>query len=143
MEATTLPEPAEAEAAAAALREEIEGHAGAAFTGPDARTLQFTFDRAENHTQSYLTIAMDGFASAGEAQREMFGFALGHPFNVLGNQVRLQRSGGLAPMGGFPQGTILIWRGEGGMPRFGVDADGIWSVQMTYCLLPPFAHVVS
>jgi len=136
-------DPAEqAQAAAIALREQLETNAGAAFVGPDARTLQFTFDRTENHTLSYLTVAMDGFTSVDEAQREMFSFALGHAFNVLGNQVRFQRSPGLAPAG-FPQGSILMWRGEGGTPRFGVDADGVWSVQMTHCLLPPFAHVVS
>jgi hypothetical protein len=123
------------------LRQQIEANAAAALVGPDARTLRFTFDHTDNFDLNYLTVIMDGFQSTDEAHKEMFGFALGHAFNVLGNQVRLQRSADLAPAG-FPQGSVLIWRG-GHTPLFGADADGVWSVQMTYCLLPPFAHVVN
>lgn len=132
----------QAEPAAAQLRLQMENSAGASFIGPDARTLQFSFDRQQNYPLAYLTVAMDGFGSADEARNEMFGFAMVHAFNVLGNQVQLRRTvGGIAPAG-YPQGSVLMWRGEGGTPRFGVDGDGFWSVQMTYCLLPPFAHVV-
>ena len=73
----------------------MEESAGASFDGPDARTLQFTFDRQETYAQPYLTVIFDGFQSADEARNEMFTFALGHPFNVLGNPVRLQRSSNL------------------------------------------------
>ena len=135
--------PDTADQAATQLRQQIEGNAGASWIGPDARRLRFAFDRAgESFPLAYLTVAFDGFASADEARGEMLLFALGHEFNVLGNPVRLRRSPGLATDAGFPQGAVLMWRGEGGTPRFGADADGIWSVQMTYCLLPPFAHVV-
>lgn len=123
------------------LREQIERQAGASFVGPDARSLTFTFDRAETYPLNYLTAIFDGFSTAEEARAEMFNFALSHNFNVLGNQVQLRRVLGLTPAAGYPQGAILIWRG-GHTPLFGADADGVWSVQMTYCLLPPFAHVV-
>ena len=123
------------------LRQQIESQAGAAFVGADARGLIFTFDREQNHTLNYLTAVFDGFASAEEARAEMFSFVLGHAFSVLGNRVELRRIVGLAPASGFPQGAVLVWRG-GHTPLLGVDQDGVWSVQMTYCLLPPFAHVV-
>jgi hypothetical protein len=133
--------PVTPEEAGALLREQIEANAGASFVGPDARSVEFSFDNVSFHQQSYLTIILDGFASAGDAHREMLAFAVQHPFPVLGNPVRLHRN---PPVPGaiYPQGPIMIWRG-GHTPLFGVDADGVWSVQMTYCVLPPFARVAS
>ena len=130
------------EAANKQLREQLENSAGAAFTGADARSLRFTFDRENEFALTYLTVIFDGFSSAEEARSEMFQFALTHNFNVLGNTVQLRRSQGLIQTeGDFPQGSVLVWRG-GHHPLFGVDAEGFWSVQMTYLLLPPWAHVV-
>lgn len=131
------------EAANRQLREQLENSAGAASTGPDSRTLQFTFDRQHNFAVAYLTAIFDGFQSVEEARLEMFQFALTHNFNVLGNIVQLRRSQGLMQSEGseFPQGSVLVWRG-GHHPLFGVDADGFWSVQMTYLLLPPWASLV-
>lgn len=135
----------DADTAARALRARVEANAGAALIGPDARTLRFTFDRATEFTLAYLTVAMDGFPSAAKAADEMAIFMQSKVFDVLGSPVRLQRAPafGADPQapGPFPPGTLIIWRGEGGTPRFGADADGIWSVQLTYLLLPAFAHV--
>lgn len=138
-----MPDNAELAAnAATQLRERLESNAGASFVGPDARTLRFSFDRQENYSLSYLTVILDGFNNADEATREMFTFALTHAFNVLGNAVNLTRRADFTRAASYPQGSILIWRG-GHTPLFGADAEGVWSVQMTYCLLPPFAHVIS
>jgi hypothetical protein len=127
------------EEAGALLREQIEANAGASYVGPDARSVEFSFDNVSFHQQSYLTIIMDGFASADDARREMLAFAVQHSFTALDNPVLLQR---VRPIPGaiYPQGPVLIWRG-GHTPLFGVDADQIWSAQMTYCPLPPFAHI--
>lgn len=123
------------------LRTTLEGGAGASFVGPDARTLTYTFDRDASFVVPYLTVAFDGFQEARNASQEMLQFAVSHTFHISGNAVTLGRSPIPDPAGQFPSGSILMWRGEGGTPRFGVDGDGYWSVIMTYLLLPPFAHV--
>jgi hypothetical protein len=132
----------QAETHATELRAALEDLAGASFIGPDARALRFTFDRQEIFDGAYLTIALDGFKGIEEARAVMLRFATFHEFNVLGNALWLRNFRNLATTASFPQGPILMWRGEHGAPRFGVDEAGYWSVQMTYLLLPPFAHVV-
>jgi|HubBroStandDraft_3_1064219.scaffolds.fasta_scaffold14641_5 hypothetical protein len=131
----------QAETIAQELRATLEDLAGASFVGPDARTLHFTFDRQEILEAAYLTVIMDGFRVADEAREVMLRFATFHEFNVLGNGLWLRSTRNLSTNASFPQGPILMWRG-GHVPLFGVDADGFWSVQMTYLLLPPFAHLV-
>ena len=65
-------------------------------------------------------------------------------FNVLGNPQRLMQVAHgpqQIPPEGIPQGVILIWR-EGYLPFYEMTG-GAWTVSMAFCILPPFAQVVS
>jgi hypothetical protein len=123
------------------LRTGLENSAGAASIGPNARTVTYTFDGDSNFTVPYLTAVFDGFKSGEHASQNMFGFAISHVFHISGNSVTLSRSQVPDPAGQFASGSHLIWR-EGHTPLLGFDADGFWSVQMTYLLLPAFARVI-
>jgi hypothetical protein len=129
------------------LRLNMEFHAGLVLTGPDAPSVGYSFDKQNHYTINYLKVALGGFSGPDELKAQALRFVMAREFIVHGNPVRLQRVWTQQAPGQFtapvsetyPQGIILVWR-EGCVPAVELDED-TWSVEMTYCLLPPFAHV--
>jgi hypothetical protein len=126
------------------LQQQIEFQAGAAIVGPDAGQLQFTFDGQTKYPLNYLAVMLGGFATSDELITQMQRFTMAREFMILGNPVRLQRVWPVAGAGpsaveGIPQGPILVWRHQ---PTVTFE-DGVWSAEITYAVLPPFARLAA
>jgi hypothetical protein len=129
------------------LRTNMEFHAGLVLTGGDGPSVRYSFDRQIFYSLNYLKVALGGFPSADELSVQALRFVFAREFVVHGNPVRLQRvwtqqaPGQLSVPTGqeYPQGVILVWRANH-LPAVEVT-DDTWSVEMAYCLLPPFAKV--
>jgi len=120
----------------------LEDQAGLVVTGPNANHVEFTLNSVD-HTLNYQKISLGGFDNEAQARSEGLSLATMRVFTVLGNPIRLMRTPvtigmtTIEPVEGTPQGPILVWR-EGHEPTYEISEDGIYTVNMSFAVLPPF-----
>jgi hypothetical protein len=120
--------------------------AGQVVVGPNAPAVEFELNGPRS--LNYQTMMLGGYSHEQIVNNEVMMMATMKSFIVLGNPIRLMRvmpqqgPMPIPPEDGIPQGPILIWQGETGMPMM-TDDDGVYSIHLAFAVLPPFAQVTS